>query len=51
MNTLNKEKTIVCCFCDTILENGSMFCYKCREYKGIMTLADFEKYYGEFGGY
>ena len=50
MTTLNKEKTIVCCFCDTVNEIGSYFCWNCREYKGLMTLADFEQYYGEFTG-
>lgn len=38
---------LICCFCETEYESYTMMCYSCNEYKGLMTIADFEKYYGE----
>ena len=38
---------MICCFCEIDLDTNAKFCWNCNEYKGVMTLADFEKYYGE----
>lgn len=43
-NTLN-----VCENCGILVDEFS--CYKCGEYKSIMTLSEYEKLYGEFTGY
>jgi hypothetical protein len=37
----------ICCFCEIELENHAIFCPNCLEYKGIMTIEEFENYYGE----
>ena len=37
---------LICCFCETIYSNGVKFCVNCDEYKGLMTIEDFEKHYG-----
>ncbi len=37
----------ICCFCEIELDNHAIFCPNCLEYKGIMTIKDFETYYGE----
>ena len=35
----------VCCYCDEVVPDGKV-CYPCGEYKGVMTLAAWEKYTG-----
>jgi hypothetical protein len=37
----------ICCFCEIDLDNDAKFCWNCLEYKGVMSVEDFEKYYGE----
>lgn len=37
----------VCVFCDREVSSGDKACYFCNEYKGIMTLAEWEDYTGE----
>jgi hypothetical protein len=44
-STLDKNLVLVCQFCDVAVNN--IFCYSCNEYKGIMTLAQWEEYTGE----
>ena len=44
-STLDKNLVLVCQFCDVAVNN--VFCYQCGEYKGIMTLAQWEDYTGE----
>jgi len=44
INTLPVEyaNKVVCCFCSQYAEN---FCSNCKEYKGLMTLAEFMSTY------
>lgn len=39
------EETMVCVFCDT--ETSLPYCAGCQEYKGLMTIAQWESYTGE----
>lgn len=41
------ESTLVCAFCETIYEQNTKVCYVCEDYKGLMTIAEFEHTYGE----
>ena len=38
---------MICCFCEIDLDTNAKICWNCNEYKGVMTLVDFEKVYGE----
>lgn len=49
MTTLNKEIT-VCANCALIVESDYA-CSYCSDYKGLMSLTDYEMVYGEFLGY
>lgn len=44
-STLDKNLVLVCQFCDIPVHN--IFCQSCGEYKGIMTMAQWEEYMGE----
>ena len=49
MTTLNDyaKTTKICAFCETIyVDNNRVFCFVCNEYKGIMTLDEFDRHYG-----
>jgi hypothetical protein len=35
----------VCVFCDELTD--TFYCSKCQEYKGLMTILEWEKYTGE----
>lgn len=35
----------ICCFCETVLSSKATFCGLCFEYKGVMTISEFEKVY------
>jgi hypothetical protein len=38
----------ICDFCGEVFsDTETIACYGCREYKGIMTIEEWEKYYGE----
>jgi hypoxanthine phosphoribosyltransferase len=38
----------ICSFCEEVSsDTETIVCYGCREYKGIMTIEEWEKYYGE----
>jgi hypothetical protein len=39
------EETMVCVFCDTATDMP--YCGSCNEYKGLMTIAQWESYTGE----
>ena len=41
------ESTLVCAFCETIYEADTKVCYVCEDYKGLMTIVEFEHTYGE----
>ena len=38
---------LMCVFCEGLLPDNALWCEPCKEYKGVMTIADFQKYYGE----
>lgn len=38
---------MICCFCEKEFIAGTRICVVCNDYKGMMTLADFEKTYGK----
>ena len=48
MTTLNDyvKQTKICVFCETVCSPESVFCFLCNEYKGLMTLDEFDKHYG-----
>lgn len=37
---------MICCFCEKDLEMGARICGYCNDYKGVMTVTEFEKIYG-----
>jgi hypothetical protein len=38
----------ICDFCEEVFsDTETIACYGCREYKGIMTIGEWEKYYGK----
>ena len=39
--------TLICCFCENTYSKGTLFCGFCNEYKGLMTITEFDEYYGE----
>lgn len=36
----------ICCFCEEVHHADATFCMSCYEYKGLMTISEFEKTYG-----
>ena len=38
---------LICCFCENTYSKGTLFCVSCNEYKGLMTIKEFNSYYGE----
>ena len=59
MTTLNKNEIIeylvendfcvtdkICVFCSTLTDGWNAICYKCNEYKGMMSLYEAVEYYG-----
>lgn len=38
---------MICCFCEKTFSAGTRFCVICNDYKGLMTIEDFEKTYGK----
>lgn len=45
MDFLFEDETKVCVFCDTATDMP--YCSGCQEYKGLMTIAEWEDYTGE----
>lgn len=43
---LENEK-LICCFCEKFCSAETEWCDNCDEYKGLMTISDFENYYGK----
>lgn len=39
-------ESIICVFCETILEIDAMYCSTCNDYKGLMTVQQFNNTYG-----
>jgi len=44
-STLDKNLVLVCLYCAEVLCN--VICFDCDEYKGVMTMAEWEDYTGE----
>ena len=42
---LEMDETMVCVFCDQ--DTTLPYCASCMEYKGLMTIAEWESYTGE----
>ena len=40
---------LICCFCEKEFSAGTKFCVICNDYKGLMTIEDFENIYGKVG--
>jgi hypothetical protein len=38
---------LICCFCEKVYSEGTLFCDFCNEYKGLMTISEFDKIYGK----
>lgn len=45
VSVLEDEDIKVCVFCDAYA--GDFFCNQCNEYKGLMTIKEWEAYTGE----
>jgi hypothetical protein len=45
VSILEDEDTKVCVFCDTLTD--TFYCATCQEYKGLMTISEWETYTGE----
>lgn len=41
------QTQLMCCFCENLISATENFCGGCGEYKGIMTVAQFQEIYGE----
>ncbi len=39
--------TLICCFCENTYSNAIKFCGFCNEYKGLMTIEEFDNHYGK----
>lgn len=37
---------LICAFCDNLLPANAEWCESCQEYKGVMTLCDYENAFG-----
>jgi RNA polymerase subunit RPABC4/transcription elongation factor Spt4 len=38
---------LMCVYCEGLLPEDAKWCEGCQEYKGVMTITDFQKTYGE----
>ena len=38
---------LICCFCEKYYSENVKFCGNCDEYKGLMSISDFEMIYGD----
>lgn len=45
MDLLDEGETLICVFCDQ--STTLPYCDPCQEYKGLMTISDWETYTGE----
>jgi len=44
-DSLDKNLVLICIYCAEVLCN--VMCFDCNEYKGVMTMAEWEDYTGE----
>ena len=47
ISLIESDERMVCVFCDDEVNEEMAYCTKCNEYKGIMTIAEWEDYTGE----
>ena len=40
------EDFLICAFCESVWDKGVKLCSNCNEYKGLMTIDQFDKTYG-----
>jgi hypothetical protein len=45
VSTLDKNLVLVCIYCSEVLCN--VMCFDCNEYKGVMTMKEWEEYTNE----
>lgn len=45
VSLIDNDERMVCVFCDT--EVAEPYCSQCMEYKGLMTISEWEAYTGE----
>ena len=45
VSILDLDEPMVCVYCDTLTD--TFYCATCQEYKGLMTIAEWETYTGE----
>lgn len=38
---------LICCFCESVYSAETKFCGFCNEYKGLMTIEEFDAIYGQ----
>ena len=41
------QTQLMCCYCEGLLPENAQWCEPCGEYKGVMTIAQFQKTFGE----
>jgi RNA polymerase subunit RPABC4/transcription elongation factor Spt4 len=41
------QDTKICCFCERIFDADEFLCGLCNDYKGMMTIAEFNRVYGD----
>jgi hypothetical protein len=46
LNDYSKTQ-LMCVYCEGLLPNNAQWCESCKEYKGVMTIANFHAIYGE----
>lgn len=47
ISLMESDERMVCVFCDDEVNEEMSYCPKCMDYKGIMTIAQWEDYTGE----
>lgn len=45
LNDYSKTQ-LMCCYCENLLPSNAQWCKSCGEYKGVMTIEQFELIYG-----
>lgn len=41
-----ENEKLICCFCERLCSAETEWCDNCDEYKGLMTIAEFDAIYG-----
>jgi hypothetical protein len=43
---LKMSHNLICAFCENVYKSGTKVCGKCEDYKGIMSVKEFDEIYG-----